>query len=438
MIFFLAQALDPKVTVTSHVLVPVRRFPPHGTGLFDIASLGEGWRRGRVSEDDELTIDLTNVKFIEHETMVLIFALVCDWKTRKKAVYLDLPTSTRVLNYLRAWQFPAAIENALNLRFAEVLTEDSQIRYEQLKKLPNDYEQVVVSPDGGRASLVHISFFELQALQISRAVFDLEDVVRRAATLAKDKWLDAHVLGILDNYLAQKNYGDRVATNVVYEAVRNSALHPKATLAYASSQIRREDLGKGADGKQRWGDPIWIEVSIWDDGESILDTLKLALGDNQPITSSSYGLDDETFVVEVHDEGGPSRSFLRTVGDLHSDSDIAIMASAFMLGVSSQPHRSPDETYSESHPSGTDLKTRVRGLPGAGLYVLRTTVIDDFKGSIQYLTGRHRLSISGTPEVGKYLFSVSSGGPDDMTVKGNLLIVRIPLSRQATSTGDDA
>lgn len=425
------------MTVSSAVLVPVRQFPPKGSGLVDIASLGEGWRRGGVSTDGDLTIDLTNVNFIEHETLLLILALVCDWKTRDKNVYLDLPMSTRVLNYLRAWQFPTAIENALNLRFPEVLTPDSRIRYEQLKKLPSDYEQVVVSPDGGRASLVHISFFELQALQISRAVFDLEDVVRRAATTSKDQWLNAHVLGILDNYLAQKNYGDRIATNVVYEAVRNAALHPKATLAYASSQIRREDLGKGPDGKQRWGEPIWIEVSIWDDGESILETLKLALGEDQPITSSSYGWADESFVVEVNDEGGPSRSTLQTVGPLRNDSDSAIMASAFMLGVSSQPHRPPDETYAGSHPDDTDIKTRVRGLPGAGLYVLRTTVIDDFKGSIQYLTGRHRLSISGTDTESQYLFSVSSGGPEDLTIKGNLLIVRIPLSR-GTSNGDDA
>lgn len=424
--------------MTSHVLQPARQ-KPNALGIADIDAICAGWRNGEISEDADLEIDLRNVTYLEHEALLLVFALACDAWDRRGFVEIGLPTSTTVLNFLRAWRFPEAIENALNVRFVDVLTDESKIRYAKLKDLPNDYDEVVVTPDGGRASLLHRSFFELQALQISRDAFDIEDVVRRAATVKKDQWLDVHILGILDNYLAQKNYGDRIATNVVYEAVRNAALHPKAKLAYCSSQIKREDLGKDEHGKQVWGEPIWIEVSIWDDGESILDTLKVALGNELPITSSVYGLDDETFEVEVRDEGGPGRAtVLRTVGNLKIDTDTALMASAFMLGVTSQPNRPPDETYSENYPPGTDLKTLVRGRPGAGLYVLRTTVIDDFNGSIQYLSGRHRLSIQGTGAPGKYQFCVASGGSRELTVKGNLLIVRIPLSRESANSGDDA
>lgn len=371
--------------------------------------------RQLASRGDGLAmLDLRDVDYLSHDTLLYIVAAFHERARKGLDTRLTLPRRETAADFLRAWGLPAALEAATDDRFEFLLEEESRDRFAKLSPTSR-YERVIFRPGGGRETLLPKSFFAITPLSIPlQSVWAaVRTSPRRTAALERDRWLEAHILSVLDLYLSDR--GDEVASRVVYEAVLNAAHHPKASLGMVSSQLVRSR----ADG--RFGEPEAIEIAIWDNGDSFAKTLAARVTAGLPIQSEAFGKVDETFDVEVHGVGGQASSRL-TLGSSHPlavGSDAALTVAAFMLGVTSSPERGKyvdDEMFqTQADPAGS------------GLYYIRRTVVDKFGGTIRYLAGHSRMELRAGAQRGRYLAVLRNSKQDFANVAGNLLIVRIPV-----------
>lgn len=396
----------------------IRRLPQTVTAT--VAELDERLSNGEV--DRTGTVDLSWADFLSHDSLLFVVGLFRRRADEGRPTYLRLPRSDTAVDFLRAWRLPEALEAVTANRFEYLLDEGSRAR---LSRMPEQsrYERVIFKPGGGRETLLPKSFFAIQELAIPK--HDLPSYLRtsprRAASLERDRWLQAHILNVLDLYLSDR--GDEIATRVIFEAVLNAAHHPKATVGMVSSQLVRTRLPN-----TELGDPESLEIAIWDDGSSFAETLHDRLANNLPIHSEAFGVIDEEFDVEVHGSGGQafSRVQMSSRTPVVTTDSAALMVAAFMLGVTSSPERggiAHDDTFLGDHSNPA----------GSGLYYIRRTVVDKFGGHIRYLSGHSRLTLSGGGRRGRYHAGVHIDPARTVPIAGNLLVVTIPV-RPATNT----
>ena len=273
-------------------------------------------------------------------------------------------------------------------------------------------------PGGGYESLLLRQQFAVTAI-------DLKVNPMRAATVARDRWLEQHLVGILDRLLDRGDRvvdGRRVATHVVLEIVLNAVAHPEAQMAFLSSQI---------DPPVRGSDTRRLRLAIWDDGLSLAETLGAALIRAGSITSAAYGSVREEFEVEVQRGPGEPR-LLRLVGTdpkLPRDPDLLNVV-AFMMGVTSRPHekRPISDSRRALRSETSPLSEQVLDQGGLGLYLVRKTAIDLFGGTIDYKTGSNRYRIAGTDRPGIYKVTSANSEASGCPIRGNLLEIIIPLA----------
>lgn len=363
-------------------------------------------------------VDLTTVVHMAHETLLYLVGFFYQRAARDQETSLKLPRSDTAVDFLRAWGLPDALERVTSERFVYLLDAESRQRFESLPEVSR-YERVIFTPDAGREALMPRTFFAITPLNIPlQAVpVHMRTSPQRAASLERDRWLQAHVLNVLHYYLGDR--GDDVATRVVYEAVLNAAHHPKASLGLVSSQLVRSRA------RASFGEPEALEIAIWDNGDSFSKTLSDRLAQGLPIHAESFGRIDEEFDVRVLGAGGQasSRVQMDSKTRIADTSETALTVAAFMLGVTSNPDR------------GTTLSDELfPGKPdpaGSGLYYIRRTVVDKFGGSIRYITGQSRMEIRGAGGRGRYHVQVRNGDHKAADIAGNLLVMTIPVAAGA-------
>lgn len=371
--------------------------------------------------DSYVVVDLNDVEYLAHDTLLYLVGYFHQRAAQGLTTRLVLPTRSTAVDFMRAWNFPEALEAVTDDRFEFLLDVDSRQRFQNLPPV-SKYERVIFQPGGGRENLLPRTFFALTALGIplQSAWSAVRTSPRRAASMERDRWLQAHVLRVLDLYLSDR--GDQVGTRVVYEAVLNAARHPKASLGMVSSQLVRARKG------DRFEEPVAIQIAIWDNGYSFAKTLSDRVVQGLPIQTESYGAIDEEFDVRVLGVGGQAHESLEFDKPLKLDSkrdvvvapDEALMVAAFMLGVTSAPERGTtvdDDIFLDgaSDPAGS------------GLYYIRRIVVDKFGGDIKYVSGRSRMSLTAGRSKGRYHATVHTS-PGFANISGNLLVVTIPVN----------
>jgi hypothetical protein len=358
-------------------------------------------------KSSELVLDLRRVTYLDHECLLYLVGLISHRIRRKRRTVIWLPRSPTLLDFVRAWQLPAALETIMNSSFAILLNEQDKELYEKALRQPPRYLRVVESRSAGREGLLPVSYFAVTPIFIADGL--------QAATIAKSHWLDSHVVEVLDRHL--KGYGDRVASNVIHEAVLNACTHPRATIGFTSAQL----LAKPRPSRTpiRRGERELL-VSIWDDGASFSDTLSAGLRSHGTIFSPAYGTVNEVFDVSLGQAAG--RQLITSNAPL-SDLTAKLAFAAFLLGVSSDPAGFPQDPDEQSPVGGLSR------FSGRGLYTIRKTVIDQFNGEILYATGLLRVGISRstapTADYSIQMRTFAEGGPH---LNGNLLACRMRLS----------
>lgn len=373
--------------------------------------------------EEYVRVDLSMVDHIAHEALLYLVAFFHYRTQHSQQTTLTLPRSETAVDFIRAWGLPDALERVTNNRFEYLLDLESRTRYEALPQ-HSRYEKVIFTPGAGREALLPKTFFAITPLSIPLQTVPthVRTSPQRAASIERDRWLQAHVLNVLHYYLGSR--GDDVATRVVYEAVLNAAHHPKASLGFVSSQLVRSRAGA------TFGAPRALEIAIWDDGDSFSKTLGDRLEQGLPIHAESFGRIDEEFDVKVIGAGGQATSQVKLDSrtKVSDTSETALTVAAFMLGVTSDPER------------GTTLSDELfHGKvdpAGSGLYYIRRTVVDKFGGAIRYFTGRSRMEIRGAGQRGRYHVQVRNGDHAAPEISGNLLVMTIPVDGVAITAGE--
>jgi hypothetical protein len=390
-----------------------------GRGLaFDVARFDEAWSRIGVSDSSAVEIDLRDVGYMEHETLLFLVSVLSERVRLAHPTFVDLPNDARVLDYLRAWSFPDAVARATGRPFESFLTADSRIRYESVSGSPPRYVAMLAAPGGGREQLLPRSSFALTPISLAENPTD-------AATVVTSRWLDRHIVSVLDRYLG--GFGKRIGTQVIREAVLNAANHPQATVAFTSAQVvKRPDRRKLGVGNQDE-----LEIAIWDDGKTYAETLASALQSERTVRSPAFGIVREKFDITVANQGVTSKIIKLTSDDRSTVANPEhLMVSSFMLGVTSVPRPRPDggdrgDSYADLGEDILPTAARVHG--GLGLYLIRKTVIDQFGGTIRYVSGNFRLRMSLDDAPNHYTGVIQRLGSRACPFRGNLLIVSLPL-----------
>ena len=389
-------------------------------GHIDIMRLDGAWNGAadeRKGQPSSVLLDLSGASYLDQEVLPYLLGLLRHRIEQRQRTLLRLPKSQRLIDFLRAWHLPAAVEAVCNVEFESVLDPSSRSVFAIQKQRPPKYVVFATPGTGGLEELLPVTFFAMTPIVLSDAT--------QAASVVRDKWLDIHLLSVLDLHLG--GTANRLATNVLYEGILNAAMHPKARTAWTSAQILAKPkptstpIGRGERE---------LVLTIWDDGNSFAKTLAEARKGYGTIVSGARGLDDDEFEVVVSDRrtGRTSVQHLDktfAVDGLKRESLLTV--AAFMLGVTSTPTRSA-ATMAKDDPRRQFLPEASVAYSGLGLHIIRKTVVDLFAGNISYVSGSVRLSIeSRESEQGRYVANVSRRRVSDPIVAGNLLVIRLRL-----------
>lgn len=388
--------------------------PKNVVDAFSVDNCWADFKRAAGSEDDGIIFDFGETKYLSHDSLLHIAGLLSFRHYRNLTTQFELPRTDRVWQYLRAWRFPQMVETITGREFPESLTSDSKTKYFRDTSETPVYVRAIVLPGGGDAELLPQRHFTITPIR-------LDENPLRAATWIKDQWMEKHLLSVLDAYL--ENEGERVGSLVVLEAVLNAAMHPKAKSAYISSQIVMSL-------DETVGDAQSMEISVWDDGVAIADTLRMRLQNGLQITSDAYGTVDETFQVRLVRSGRDE--FLQTVGPDIDELDPHfpwLTVAAFIVGVTASPERTLTE---EQQARFDDIEKLFGSAPshaGRGLHYIRRNVLNLWHGELRYSSGHYRLHMRAAEQENTYSVTIQYRPGDAWPLRGNNLTMHIPLGR---------
>ncbi|MEK9136769.1 MAG: hypothetical protein AAB393_06560, partial [Bacteroidota bacterium] len=329
-----------------------------------------------VESVQPLIIDLSACTFVEVATLVYLVALVRARHTSGHSTRIHLPTSRKVRDFMRVWEFAQALEIATDVSFRGWMCcpEDKRTFGESLDHVDLNYAGRIL---GSREEWL-----------LSREYFAIRTVWNATSSVSKhwahDKtapWKREHIKSVLARHLCgPEGY---FASRVFFELMKNGSRHPNARIIQTASRFERAAKTR-ASGQ--------FTLIVWDDGVGMVDTLREAIRDNRPIRSSKIAWEfPATYEVRSHDSSDKHTTTTLLAADFEPNqttSDALVLVATILPGIT----RCPEGT---GHEVAEDLAQEDPrfSLPGMGLFVLVNTVVDVFGGAIVFRTGRFLLSI---------------------------------------------
>jgi hypothetical protein len=365
-----------------------------------------------------LALDLRAATYLDHECLLYIVGLLAHRRDAKLTTRLRLPEAENTLDFLNAWNFPSTVERVLRQPFIDLLDQDDAKLYLASAARPSKYIDTVHGRFGGREALLPVRFVAITPI-------DLDEDAERAATLVKAHWLQNQLKDLLDETVG---YGELMASDVIYEAVRNAAMHPNASMAYHTSQVNARPRPSRLP--VLTGEKEYV-FAIWDNGASFEQTLTAGKAAFGRITSPSYGLVDETFRLSIRNSPGDSPQSEVVVVNSDVDPgelDDKLAFAAFLLGVTATPLRVPE--HSEGAKRAVNFDPSIVPYSGLGLHAIRTTIVDLLHGELLYATEDLRVHIARGTDQGDYQVTIRRIAPSGPVITGNLLVARARFARR--------
>lgn len=351
-------------------------------------------------EGDLLDLDLRNVTFIEPIALLYLFATLVDRSSRELGTELRLPEKRLVRDFLRAWNFDAALKQATGRSLRYFVSEDD---YSYFGEEQQHYAGRKAT--GSEEYLASQRFFGVTPQAVGPPETHIRLVEREWR-----RWQDPLVLDVLSRL---QGTPEDIARVVVYEALTNAVQHPASTWVAVISSARSDN----ADGRVK---DRFFQLGVWDDGESIIQTLKKAarfgpVRAREPTTVDSF---------EVKAVGWKnSRACYRSDWTPSSQASSAewLLASLFQ-GISQKPVR---RDIKDIHMPGDQTERK----SGDGLHALYRSVVNDFGGSLAVRTGSYFMNVraAGTSPAHTYKAKIQyfDNWPK---FPGNMITVRVPLT----------
>ncbi len=211
----------------------------------------------------ELCLDLSKVTWIDIPALMQIVSVTQQRVDERLSTTLRLPKDRRVRDFLRVWKFQPAFEAAVGKSLVSLVHPDDHNYFGEGQETYQRFG-VLTSPLGDMVrTLESRNFFGFLAYSNLSTQFQalmIQDACKR--------WSDPLILRILNRHLRGPE-GD-VSRVVVYEALANARQHPDAGTVCLASRFdsRSRNSGMKTD---------WLTICVWDDGASVLTTLKECL-----------------------------------------------------------------------------------------------------------------------------------------------------------------
>ena len=428
--------IDDDSNSYSAVVEPARDTSTYGSNnkhLFDIAAIdstASAYKKKYPGQQHSLTIDLSKVTYLEHETLVHLGAIIKHRHNSRKETLIRLPQSGKnsqnIVDFLNGWRFPEFLDALTGQTFDTFLDSESTDFWFSSLQEPNPYIRTTPGPRNELGPFLPRSCFWLTPIRDLKAAAD-------SAQKVKDRFLDIHFRSVLDHHLHKQ--GQRIAHSV-YEAVLNIGVHSQATQAFISSQFRW-------DAQLDYSSPGYFEVSIWDNGIPFYSSLYRTAKRLGYITTDSFPERDasepdssnEILYVRLEPTRTSDNGSIKITHDVdpmcYIKNPALLIASAFLTGVSAQPERL-GITY--NYNTGEEMKKEFNSQSdhgtGWGLPYLCTQILGHFRGSIRYITGNYRLEMRQRDEPLSYGVTISHHTQKSWYAAGNHLILRIPLDKR--------
>lgn len=359
----------------------------------------------RENADEALLVDLRGVTFIDPIALLVLFAVVVDRNNSNRETTFRLPEAKRLRDFLRAWNFDEAIKRATGREFHSFVSREDH-RYfgegqdDYLKAKAGSLEEFLASQ----------RFFGLMTRSIGSVASQSKLVEREWS-----RWRSPLILRVLDRYL--RGSSRDVARVVIYELLANAVQHPEANSVTVVSSV----YGKTVSGKRPRREDRLFAVSVWDDGQGIVETLRAAL-DAGSIRAAEATSADE-FAMKADGWNPRHEKYLSDWTPDPGSLDAELLLASLFQGISQKPIR-PD-----IQPISIPGEDRDTSRIGDGLHALYRSVIDDFGGSLAVRSGAHFMNVRSGD--GGYRVKLREFG-EWPRFAGNMITVRIPIAESSS------
>lgn len=395
-----------------------------------------------ISED--LLIDLSGVNFIELTSMLFLSQVVTSRFIMGFNTMLTLPKTEQTLMMLYTWRFFQIILELTNTDDISVFVKDSHIikslelKYKGNyygKDLHNDYFRNYYTEEGIKL-LVNKGFFSFVCLPFKSNADKLS--VLRSQRL---KWSQDLISAVLErNLFNNVEVGNILANTVIYECITNAARHPNADHLVIGSFFDKKKKSK------KEGTEAFFTISIWDDGNSIIKTIKNNIDNNiQVRNDKSFNLAVELGLTSCmlieYDALKPINNVMKYdyIPDQNSQ-DYEVLLSSFLPGISCNTKRDGLLYNDNDKNQNEELEAFLNDTigPGLGLTFLLHAITSKLNGSVSVRTSEYFINIKDSGNKRKKnvntnieynvasLFSVKIV-KSNYNFQGNMITLRIPL-----------
>ena len=376
----------------------------------------EGVVSALFEENDDtrnIIIDMRECLFIEVSSLIYLVSFITAREREGLRTTIALPKSKKVRDFLRVWKFPEAIRGASGKLFYNMVLEEDRhyfgenANYEDLK-----YAGTTLM--SGLDRLVSERFFSITHCPIHQNKSSIAAVKNESS-----RWEQRLIMSVLENHLSgPKGY---ISSRVIYESMTNAVRHPNASFIQTASHLGATGASSGQGGG-------FLTIVFWDDGDSIVDTLRKVLSEGREIRSGNIPLVQNKFWVKLSDGGREEARIVTSdfLPDKDTSDDIILLSSIFP-GITRDPS-------GREHVVHEDLASEMElNRPGMGLFILVNSVVDVFGGSVSFRSHYHFLNIkkpkdlTAKKEGASYQVKIVKAVPSLPKFLGNMITVRIPL-----------
>jgi hypothetical protein len=371
-------------------------------GLLDVAALDAAIQPQLDNRTEELCVDLQGAQRLDAGALLLCAAIIGTRARADLGVVLRLPREHEGRDFLRTWNFQTAVETSASVSLRQLTHPDDRHLFgeDQVHYVPQAIFSGVDPLDGIVGRLEGQRFFASSTYRLGTSA-----LITRMIQGEWSRWRRHLFLEGLGPHLRGPRHD--VARVVIQELLANAAQHPNPTVATVASTVT-----PGAD------DARELAIALWDDGTSIVDTLRRCLTGDRGLRAMAAPV-QETFALETIGWESAHGELDSSYDPEPSAADGELLAASLMAGISRKPW---DDVADVERPEPGDWEDHV----GYGLYALYRSVINDFAGELHLRTHGLHLRLGASDRRGHYLMCVEKYA-DRPDFAGNMITVRLPI-----------
>lgn len=411
----------------------------------------------KCDDNEPLLLDFSQVDYIEIATLSNCVAYLSQRSSFDFKTFIKVPTKKTIRDFLNNWRFPEAVQDVSKTPFYQYLAEEEfpfldepQTTY---KGIGDGIDELEFDPDWNHKSLDKRNFFEFSTLKLNN--FQLIKPDGPFATVPRSeskRWTSPLIKQVLNKHLENRSNEDDIARVIIYEAMSNAVRHPKARniqivsrfdssarVPGTSHSFRSKHSEITSQQKSETGN---FRICIWDDGESIADTLLALVRSGKSVRSFNLpSFMNEKIHVKIKKFGTTKSRDIVIDQSENPGSESATEPRMLLMSLFPGISRTVEESTPDVLPfneqsnlkSSNDLSRLLRTSPGMGLYSLVRTVIDQYQGKLFIRSGHQNLSIEVAHDAYRKQFNcrykckIKSYPQNFPKFNGNLITIQLPI-----------